>query len=430
MGCLLCCLTVFGQSNTSSVYSKYGLGELLPGNSLQNFSLGGTAIGLNSNKSINNLNPASYSSFNATLFEVGVFNNTLWATEAEQEQTNSNTYLNRMAFGFPVVANKWGMSMGLLPHTSIGYDYTNTIDDSLAGSTEYRFLGEGGTNTVFWGNAYKFRLDSASTFSLGINASYLFGSSSKKEVIVYNGTFNAFNLLDNTTNNLKGFLFDAGFQYRRSFMSSNLDKYTVTIGGVYGFDATVSSNNTTTIQTFTGSLERALIAENTSSRKDTILHEESSSSYQLPMYYGLGIAVEKDRKWLVSLDYKVRDWSSVSSESGIFSYATNMTISGGMEYTPQYDAYNDYLKRITYRLGARYNAGYITILGDQLTEYGITFGVSLPMKRTETAAPRISMGIEYGTRATANDNLVKERFLNFNVGITIMDKWFIKRKYD
>jgi hypothetical protein len=106
------------------------------------------------------------------------------------------------------------------------------------------------------------------------------------------------------------------------------------------------------------------------------------------------------------------------------------SINGGFEFIPKYDAFNNYFKRIKYRIGARYKTSYLTVNEKDINEYGITFGLSLPMKRTDTAIPGLNFGLEYGKRGSAEGGLVEEKFVNFNLGITINDRWFIKRKYD
>jgi len=38
--------------------------------------------------------------------------------------------------------------------------------------------------------------------------------------------------------------------------------------------------------------------------------------------------------------------------------------------------------------------------------------------------------IEIGKRGTTDQNLVKENFVNFQLSLSLNDRWFIKRKYN
>jgi hypothetical protein len=42
----------------------------------------------------------------------------------------------------------------------------------------------------------------------------------------------------------------------------------------------------------------------------------------------------------------------------------------------------------------------------------------------------LTLGVDLGQRGSTNGNMVRERFLNFNIGINIFDIWFIKPRYD
>jgi hypothetical protein len=42
----------------------------------------------------------------------------------------------------------------------------------------------------------------------------------------------------------------------------------------------------------------------------------------------------------------------------------------------------------------------------------------------------ININFEYGKRGTTYYNLVEENYFNISVGLSLSDKWFIKRKFD
>jgi hypothetical protein len=415
----------WGQATTNSPYSKYGIGVLRSESFNQNFALGGAGIGFRSNTALNLLNPASYSEISITTVEFGVTNNALWLSDGTQSQFQNKTYIDHIAFGFPVINNKWGMSFGMLPYSNVGYDYENTNTDSIAGNINYYYKGDGGLNKVYFGNALKFRVDSTSNISFGVNASLIFGSINSDKKVVYSSLPNSFNLWQIKKTSVADFNIDAGVQYRKTFVNAESEKYNLTIGATYALGRELKTKESNLLRTFKGNVDFGAL-------KDTVLNiDEQAGILELPAQIGGGIAFEKENKWTILIDYKTTAWDKVqNNESALYQYKMSHSINGGFEFIPKYDAFNNYFKRIKYRIGARYKTSYLTVNEKDINEYGITFGLSLPMKRTDTAIPGLNFGLEYGKRGSAEGGLVEEKFVNFNLGITINDRWFIKRKYD
>ncbi len=421
-------LQSWGQATTNSPYSRYGIGVLRSESFNQNFALGGAGLGFRSNNSLNLLNPASYSEISITTVEFGVTNNALWLSNGTQSQFQNNAYIDHIAFGFPVINNKWGMSFGMLPYSNVGYDYENE-SSSIVGpdtiSMNYYYKGDGGLNKVYFGNALKFKVDSTSNISFGANASLIFGSINADKKAIYSDLPNSFNLWQITKTSVADFNFDAGVQYQKTFINAKEEKYNLTIGATYTLGRELKAKNSELLRTFKGNVDFG-------SLRDTILNvEEQAGIIELPAQIGVGIAFEKQNKWTLLLDYKTTAWDKVeNSEAAFYQYKMSHSINGGFEFIPKYDAFNNYFKRIKYRIGARYKTSYLSFNDKDINEYGITFGLSLPMKRTDTAIPGLNFGVEYGKRGTIEAGLVEEKFVNFNLGITINDRWFIKRKYD
>jgi putative outer membrane protein len=42
----------------------------------------------------------------------------------------------------------------------------------------------------------------------------------------------------------------------------------------------------------------------------------------------------------------------------------------------------------------------------------------------------LDLGIELGQRGTVKNNLIRENFLNFTIGINFANKWFEKQYFD
>ena len=72
----------------------------------------------------------------------------------------------------------------------------------------------------------------------------------------------------------------------------------------------------------------------------------------------------------------------------------------------------------------------LMVIGGQAmaqTRGAMFLGASFPVSRTRNY---LNVAVDLGQRGTKDDNLIRERFINFTVGINIFDIWFIKPKYD
>ena len=82
---------------------------------------------------------------------------------------------------------------------------------------------------------------------------------------------------------------------------------------------------------------------------------------------------------------------------------------------------------MTYRAGMRYEDTGLVVNGENINEFGISFGVGLPVGRLFS---NINVGFEVGSRGTTNAGLVKENFFNTFISLSLNDRWFVKTLYD
>ena len=96
-------------------------------------------------------------------------------------------------------------------------------------------------------------------------------------------------------------------------------------------------------------------------------------------------------------------------------------------YIPNYNAIGTYWKRISYRAGIRFENSGLNIVGQDINEFGISFGVGLPAGKLFS---NVNLGFEVGKRGTTDFGLIQENFFNAFLSLSLNDKWFEKRYYD
>ncbi len=100
----------------------------------------------------------------------------------------------------------------------------------------------------------------------------------------------------------------------------------------------------------------------------------------------------------------------------------------GIEYIP--DKYSNYslLKRIEYRAGGHLGDSYLVIHGEQIKEYGASFGVGIPLRKTYS---RTNFFFDFTRRSGSGTGTIHiEDYYTMGISLNLYDFWFIKRKYD
>jgi hypothetical protein len=361
---------------------------------------------------INPANPASFSNLSLTTYEAGFFSqSSLYENETQSRNFNYASF-SHLAIAFPI-GERWGAGFGIRPFSQIGYSFKR--NDELNGNQQtFDFDGTGGVNEVFVGVGTQLNKNLA----VGLNGKFLFGQKTEVKRVVYgNGnTGSFFNTLDQNNINFNDITFDIGIQYFR-----NLGKDHRIIAG---FTASplpnISAIQSRLIRSYEG-------REGFEQIKDTIFQEEETPlNFNLGSRFGAGLAYEKKGEWILMADYTLIDRKNVFLEEDVFA-TDEHRISVGYENFTSQSVFGSYLKQLGYRLGAHYTSAIVRVQEEDINEFGISFGVVLPLRKSFST---LSFSIEAGERGTTAKNLVREQFINFHVGVTINDKWFVKRKYD
>ena len=153
-----------------------------------------------------------------------------------------------------------------------------------------------------------------------------------------------------------------------------------------------------------------------------------NTEIKIPTIWSFGLGFGQDKKWFVGAEYSFQDYSSFSnpfSTAESLEYIDASSIAFGMYFVPDYASFTSYLKRVNYRAGVRYDKSGLVINGKEINNFGITFGLGLPLGG---AFSNLNLGFELGKRGTTDANLIRESYLKFGVGLSLNDRWFQKRK--
>ena len=423
LGFVLSVLSLFAsslqaQTSVSSPYSAFGLGNLSEVNNIKNRSMGGLSIGTRDYFTVNVNNPASYSAFDSTsfLFEGGVQGHfTSLQTDDMNEKITSGT-LSHLLFGFPVM-KRWHSSFGLLPFSFVGYNINDYEYKPNIGNTQYAFEGDGGISRFFWGNSFS----PAKFLSLGINANYLFGTIDRIQKVTFPDSTHMLSTIVNHKLTINDISWDLGMQVHGKIKN----KIDYVVGATYRPQINMNARRTDLIRSYLTEISGVPII------LDTILnHQDEAGIVTMPQGYGLGFSLARGYNWQFGLDYIADKWSDYRSFGAGDSLNDSYTIKFGGHIIPNSNSVS-YYNRIDYRFGAHYSKTNLTLRNKQINDIGITFGLGLPVKSNLYTGSRsmVNLGIEVGRRGTLENSLIKENYVRVFLGVSIFERWFIKRRY-
>ncbi|BAO76138.1 outer membrane protein transport protein [Winogradskyella sp. PG-2] len=425
--------SVYGQTGTASPYSFYGIGSLKFKGTVENRSMGGISVYLDSIH-INLRNPAAYAgkNLNGLNFDgesrpvkfsiAGTASNSTLKSNSGEAKTNSST-VDYLAMSVPI--GKFGFGFGLLPYTSVGYKLDDFNDDDRLLN---RYFGEGGINKVFAGFGYQI----SDKLSIGVDFNYNFGNIQNAAIGVGytpEGDPVDYQTRELNRSDLSGLNFNFGFAYKTMVS----DKLELSATATYSPESKLNSENRRAFSTVTldGTTFDVTSIRNTIDVDLGALDLETSK-LTLPSTLSFGAGLGKPKSWFVGAEYTLQNTSDFSNpifnnEISAFENASQFAVGGF--FIPDYNAFSGYYKRIVYRAGFNFANTGLVIKDESIKEFGISFGLGLPVGNRSLFS-NANLGLEFGQRGTTNKNLIQENFVNLNVSLSLNSRWFKQRKYN
>lgn len=400
----------FAQENTASPYSFYGIGSPRFKGTNEIVNMGGISV-YSDSIHINVLNPASYSNQLVTTFQVGFTSNFYKLNTASASEKAKKTTFDYMVMGFPIT-KKVGVSLGLLPHSAIGYRLssdTRSVDDLTK-----QYQGKGGVNKVFLGAGYKL----SPKFSVGMDFQYLFGILNTQSDVLNQTVISGSREVNEST--VSGIAINTGLNFKTKF-NSKLDFFSSV---TYAPEAKLNSINTRNVS-LVSALANGTIVQ--ASENTEVIVADSKLIVPSKLAFGAGLG---NKKWFLGGDIA---FSGTGNQVNRFenysnvSYENSVKVAIGGFFIPKFDSYNSYFQRITYRGGFKFENTGLVINNTPLKDKSVTLGFGLPISGTFSS---LNLGVEYGSRGTTNNGLIKEDYFSINIGLLFNDKWFRKTLYN
>jgi hypothetical protein len=402
---MLFSLPSFAQESTSSPYSFYGIGESKFKGTIENKSMGGLGI-LPDSIHINLQNPASLSSLKLTSFALGGNYNNNKLKTTDNTESSKRFSIDYLAMSFPY--GKWGLSLGLMPYSSVGYRVQNVTNDATS-----RYLGSGGLNKGFVGGAYQI----TPKLSAGVEFGFNFGKIENSASVFQPDT--QYGSRETNKITLSGISINTGLIYQTKF--KRLD-----------FVSSVTFSPSTTLNTVINREIGTVFINNTGAEQLNALPKTidvPKTSLKLPTTVAFGAGIGQTKKWFAGFETTYQQSSGFNNVYQIpanASFENAMKTAIGGYYIPNYASFSNYFKKITYRAGLRYENTGLVINAQSINDSAFTLGLGLPVSGSFS---NINLGFEVGQKGTTKNNLVQENYFNVSLGLSFNDRWFIKRRF-
>ena len=425
-------LTAFGlgaQAQTYGSYAPYsifGVGDLAPGGSAYNKSMGGVGIAARNNRFLNPMNPAAVTARDSLAFmaDYSLLQDNKIFRQGDMISASNTMNVADFVISFPIWRSS-AMMVGIMPYSDTGYGYGYLVTDpdviGRTGNISYTASGSGSLYQAFVGAGVTFW----KRLSLGAEFIYHFGMIEKTFTETfsessYNGASNGHKL------QLTAPAGKFGLQYEQPLGA----KSSITLGATYKTAAQLGG----TIDSYRYSTGTAA--------SDTLYHKNGApGNVRLASEKGVGISFRYADKFMAEADYTRSDWSGTGIDTregmtgnlttgagrSVFRASMAETWRIGFEYVPNRNDIRYYYNKIAYRAGAYYKKDYFTLDGNPVNAYGITLGATLPVFRWYNG---ITVGMDFGQRGSIKNNMIRETYFNFSLGFNLFDIWFVKNRYE
>lgn len=420
------------QATGRSPYSAYGLGDLVRSVQVSQVLTGGTGLAITEPFSVIVGNPASYASMARPTFEVGFAARSVVSKTEAAKSTRYDGRFTGFTVGVPFGKGKWGMALGLIPHTTVGYqmNYTGGLADL---PVEYTYTGSGGIQRAFGGLGrvlYSQPADSLGNIgqrvSVGANFNFLFGGIEQTREARYPAGQGFANTKAFSALVLRAPMADASLLWQGDLTRKTHrddDNWRWSAGASIGLPTRYNAKYALEVSSFA-----------TAGGMDVLRDSISVVNYRggkvrVPLQWGLGLGIQ-NRRWAVSAEVHRRDWSATEFELPGYVQAAPMqaavTYALGGRFRPGNEGM--FLKRSVYRLGMRYDRMPQQVRGTGLEGTTASVGVSLPLNAVQTNS-WLHVGGEFTRRGTTEQGLLREMGATLWLGVAFTpwrgERWFI-----
>jgi len=390
-----------------SLYTRWGIGNLQVDYSARKLGLGGSGIALVDYTYLNTLNPAGWYKLNQTRIAAGINFSGLNISDGTNDAFYTDGSVTGFTMGFPIQRD-YGLTLvaGLVPYSNVEYEVVDQRTDPIGGDYSMNLSGTGGLSKIFVGSSVILPFDIA------------FGAAFE----LYTGKIEFNSSIDFPADNTnRDALYTKAYKYEGTganfgLLSGNLSDL-IGIEEVTDLRLALTYNLATNLDTDTSLTSNSSIGE-------TVINSALVNTH-IPERLGVGLSFQYNRDYLFLIDYIYQPWSNYKMNGLTSTKMKDMQrYSFGFEYQNHDRRIRSYWDEIRWRGGLSYEETQYIMNGEDINQFSIHAGFSLPFGFGNT----VDFGFQYGFRGTTDSNLLKENIFNFSVSLSMGEFWFVRQE--
>jgi len=402
---LIAAFTSITNSQSNSVYTRAGIGDLEYGYSAKMVGIGNIGTTQLDPDHLLTTNPASWSVLSRTRIEFGIGYRGALISDNQQSNYTSETEFKGVTFGIPI-SREYGVGavMGLVPYSRISYSAEKYYPkDDIIPAYKLLYEGKGGLSKIFIGSSFFLPLG----FSAGLTLDYYFGNQD------YSTTIN-FDDPRYISTKYEDIRRSTGFGTTLGLISSNLARE-FRISGITDLRIGFSYN-------FVGNLDTDSIFTQTSlSLVDSITNTKADMQIPARITGGISFVLEEEYNFYLDLLFQPMSQYSFNSQSD-GNLKDAIKYNANFEYKPKRQAGMTTLEQIIWRFGLSYEQTQYTFNGQDINQYSVFGGLSYPLGIDNT----IDFAVEYSNKGTTENNLLHENAIKIYLGLSFGELWFLR----
>jgi len=389
-------------SQTPSAYSAFNFGLLNEFTSTRSIGLSSTGVSLDDADYLNQVNPAALSRIELTKVEAFANANGMFMAETGLNKYYAYAALGGLSLAFPIYKPYGiGLMLGLSPYSIARYDMKSVSDANP-------YLNAATTTTSLRGGLSDLHISASFLgpydFRLGLKFHHLFGNTTYNSEVTF-GNSEVASATYGTEYEDHGNMFSIGL-LSPDFQTAGIEN--IRFGLVLDLKGTVKSDT--------------FLVRTASTVNDTL--SSGTGSTTIPMNIIAGVSFSFLQGYRGMVEYAYQDWTSATGFRVDQANTRKLQrFSASIEYRPLKDQSFDFTKP-AYRGGFSYEQLPLLINGTGINQFSFSLGASFPVSYQN----HIDLGVAYGIRGTTDNDLLKEHFVRFSLGISLGELWFVQQE--
>jgi hypothetical protein len=384
------------QENIDSPASIAGVGDIQLSEGGRTAGMASASLSLSGSYFLNTMNPAGLSGIDSTnlIFDIVTSSRRSEYSYRNLKEKAFSANFTRITAGLRFT-KKWSAAVTLKPFSTVSYHIDKYLQEEGADATvKSEYEGSGGITQVVFTNSYKI----SDNLSVGADFSLLFGS--------INRTTSISGYLFNQTSEAHTTAFNAGILYKMN-LSKDVHLSTAL---VYGTQSNFIFSNDLKISDGTENIYVKRLA---------------SSEANIPGCLGAGISLS-GKSLIISADLHLRKKISYDDQITGTRFTGTRMLNMGLGYTPSAYYPSTYFESIQYQAGFSLSNSYLIQNNKNPVNMELTTGAGLPLRN----GSQINLSFSWGKRGIQDSKIIKENYFRISLGLSLIERMFVKRLYD